>query len=294
MLIPSSLSEQRKIAEILETVDNAIERTDTIIEKYKRVKQGLMRDLLTRGVVANDELGVMSYELRDEKKHGFKDSPLGRIPEEWEVVELGEIVDIKLSNVDKKMYSNEVSVLLCNYLEVYQNDYITKSLDFMKGTANRKEIEKFVINKGDVIITKDSEDYNDIAKSAFVKEDIDNLICGYHLALLKPKGTVDSLFLAKVLKLDCVNRFFQVRANGITRFGVAKETIETAKIPLPPLSEQHRIASILSQMDQTIEKEQKYKQKLEKIKQGLMGDLLTGKVRANHLIKEGMKNVQTA
>jgi type I restriction enzyme S subunit len=88
IFFPSSLSEQRKIAEILETVDNAIERTDTIIEKYKRVKQGLMQDLLTRGVVENDELGVMNYELRDEKKYKFKDSPLGRIPEEWEVVEL--------------------------------------------------------------------------------------------------------------------------------------------------------------------------------------------------------------
>lgn len=88
LLIPTSLTEQRKIAEILETVDNAIERTDTIIEKYKRIKQGLMQDLLTRGVVENDELGVMSYELRDEMKHRFKDSPLGRIPEEWEVVTL--------------------------------------------------------------------------------------------------------------------------------------------------------------------------------------------------------------
>ncbi|HDJ30414.1 MAG TPA: restriction endonuclease subunit S, partial [bacterium] len=86
-IILPPLPEQRKIAEILETVDNAIEKTDRIIEKYKRIKQGLMQDLLTRGIVESDELGVMSYELRDEKKHRFKDSPLGRIPEEWEVVE---------------------------------------------------------------------------------------------------------------------------------------------------------------------------------------------------------------
>jgi type I restriction enzyme S subunit len=65
-------------------------------------------------------------------------------------------------------------------------------------------------------------------------------------------------------------------------------------IPLPPLSEQRRIAQILSQIDKTIEKEQEHKQKLERIKQGLMEDLLTGKVRVNHLIKEGEENVQTA
>ena len=83
VIYPESQAKQRKIAEILETVDNAIEKTDRIIEIYKRIKQGLMQDLLTRGIAESDELGVMSYELRDEKKHRFWDSPLGRIPEEW-------------------------------------------------------------------------------------------------------------------------------------------------------------------------------------------------------------------
>jgi type I restriction enzyme S subunit len=79
--------EQQKIAEILETIDNAIEKTDKIIEKYKRIKQGLMQDLLTKGM---DENG----NIRNEKTHKFKDSPLGRIPEEWEVVRLGEVLEI--------------------------------------------------------------------------------------------------------------------------------------------------------------------------------------------------------
>jgi len=78
------LTEQRKIAEVLETVDNAIEKTEKIIEKYKRIKQGLMQELLTKGI---DENG----QIRSEETHRFKDSPLGRIPEEWEVVELGEV-----------------------------------------------------------------------------------------------------------------------------------------------------------------------------------------------------------
>jgi type I restriction enzyme S subunit len=82
--LPEKEFEQRKIAEILETIDNAIEKTDKIIEKYKRIKQGLMQDLLTKGI---DENG----NIRDEKTHKFKDSPLGRIPEEWEVVRLGDI-----------------------------------------------------------------------------------------------------------------------------------------------------------------------------------------------------------
>jgi len=81
------LPEQQKIAEILETIDNSIEKTDKIIEKYKRIKQGLMQDLLTKGI---DENG----NIRDEKTHKFKDSPLGKIPEEWEVVRLGVVGEI--------------------------------------------------------------------------------------------------------------------------------------------------------------------------------------------------------
>ena len=88
LLFPEKPEEQRKIAEILETVDNAIEKTDAIIEKYKRIKQGLMQDLLTRGI---DENG----QIRSEETHRFKDSPLGRIPEEWKVVELGEMTQLR-------------------------------------------------------------------------------------------------------------------------------------------------------------------------------------------------------
>jgi len=273
------LSEQKKIAEILETVDRAIEKTGKIIEKYKRIKQGLMQDLLTKGIDKNGK-------IRSEKKHKFKNSPLGRIPEEWEVVRLGEVVDFRLSNVDKKIFDREKKVLLCNYLEVYQNDYITKKLNFMVGSADNIEIEKFKISKGDVIITKDSEEFNDIAKSAYVRDEIDNLVCGYHLALLKVKDNIEGFFLSRILAFPSINIHFQKQANGITRFGITKGTVENALIPLPPLPEQKRIAEILSQIDNTIEKEEAYKQKLERIKKGLMEDLLTGRVRVNKLIKE--------
>ena len=76
--------------------------------------------------------------------------------------------------------------------------------------------------------------------------------------MLKPRN-IDGLFLAKILLKDTINKHFQKLANGITRFGIAKETIQKAKIPLPPLPEQHRIASILSQIDEAIEKEKNFK-----------------------------------
>src|SRR5690606_28859919 len=79
LFIPKDKSEQTAIAHILSTVDKAIEGTEKLIAKYKRIKTGLMQDLLTKGI---DENG----NIRSEKTHKFKDSPLGRIPVEWEVI----------------------------------------------------------------------------------------------------------------------------------------------------------------------------------------------------------------
>ncbi|MCU0542482.1 MAG: hypothetical protein MUE44_09850 [Oscillatoriaceae cyanobacterium Prado104] len=75
----------------------------------------------------------------------------------WSVKKLSDIAELKVSNVDKKVYSNEKSIKLCNYLDVYLNDYITNAIQFMDGSANDTEIENFSLNIGDVIITKDSE-----------------------------------------------------------------------------------------------------------------------------------------
>ncbi|MCP4628432.1 MAG: hypothetical protein GY850_33715 [bacterium] len=89
---PTSKPEQTKIAEILSTVDRAIEQTEALIAKQQRIKTGLMQDLLTRGI---DEHG----NLRSEQTHEFKDSPLGRIPVEWEVVEVKKICSLLVCSV---------------------------------------------------------------------------------------------------------------------------------------------------------------------------------------------------
>ena len=95
---PVSKPEQTKIAEILSTVDRAIEQTEALIAKQQRIKTGLMQDLLTRGI---DEHG----NLRSEQTHQFKDSPLGRIPVEWEVRELGTVAFVtKLAGFEFTIY----------------------------------------------------------------------------------------------------------------------------------------------------------------------------------------------
>ena len=271
ILIPP-LPEQRKIAEILETVDNAIEKTDAIIEKYKRIKQGLMQDLLTRGIAESDELGVMSYELRDEKKHRFKDSPLGRIPEEWEVVELGEVVESFAGGTpnreNKEFFSGSIKWLKSGEIN-RKYIYDTEEKITMKGFkfSSTKWIERNTVvialygaTAGQVGIVKDKMTMNQavLALNTF-KNKLNYEYIYYYL----------SAYVPKILS--------QLQGSG--QPNLSKKIIDTIQIPLPPLPEQKRIASILSQIDEVIEKEQKYKEKLERIKKGLMEDLLTGKVR---------------
>ena len=272
--IPTNGSSQQKIARILTTCDSVIEQTQSAIAKYKAIKQGLLHDLFTRGLDASGRLRP-TYHQSPEL---YKESELGMIPKEWEVKRLEELVEVLVSNVDKKSYDGEKRVSLCNYMDVYQNEYITSEINFMQATASNGQILKFGIKKGDVMITKDSETPDDIGISAVSLEDFDNVVCGYHLALFKPKK--DKLigeFLSKQLSRFEINRFYANRANGSTRYGLTLSVIGSILIPLPSFDEQKRIIPISWSVDQKINAEETLLQKYQSIKRGLMGDLLGGR-----------------
>jgi len=216
------------------------------------------------------------------KQHSnnLSETEIGRIPEDWDLFKLSDIAQVIVSNVDKKFEENEAPVLLCNYLDVYQNEYITSSLDFMRGSASEAEIDKFSLRRGDVLITKDSETAEDIASVAVLTNEIQNLICGYHLAILRPdKERMDSNFLAKTLQHDRVHNQFVIKANGVTRYGLTLSVINNATIPVPPLIEQAEIARILSTWDRAIERVQRLIEAKQRQKKGLMQGLLTGRLR---------------
>jgi type I restriction enzyme S subunit len=187
-----------------------------------------------------------------------------------------DIADICVSNVDKKVLASEKRVKLCNYMDVYSNDYVTSRLDFMEGSASAAEIERFALKCGDVVITKDSETPDDIGIPAVIAEAIDRLVCGYHLALIRPHSDeLDSVYLAKQLSTSRVARYFAIQASGSTRYGLPISAIESVSIPTPPMPEQSKIAEILSTVDRGIEQTEALIAKQQRIKSGLMQDLLT-------------------
>ncbi len=210
----------------------------------------------------------------------FKKVQLGteimKIPVEWEVKDLFTTAEILSSNVDKKIFNNENSVFLCNYLDVYKNDYINQSMNFMEATASDMEIEKFSLQSDDVIITKDSETPDDIAIPALVTEKMINVICGYHLSIIRTyKNILSGSFLAKLFQITLYRDYFHTVANGVTRFGLTLDSIKKMQVLLPPLPEQKKIAEILSSVDEAIQATQKVIEQTKLVKKGLVQELLT-------------------
>ena len=168
------------------------------------------------------------------------------LPESWQVKPLRATTDYVVSNVDKLSIDHEIPVRLCNYTDVYNNDFIFMSLDFMQATATEDEIEKFGLQVGDVVITKDSESWDDIGVPALVRETADDLVCGYHLALLRPRRhQLAGEFLLRCLQAKPIQVQLELAANGVTRFGLPKSEIGTVILPVPPLPKQRAIADYL-------------------------------------------------
>ncbi len=168
------------------------------------------------------------------------------LPPDWQVTRLDNVANVFFSNVDKHTKEGEVPVRLCNYVDVYKNERITSGLDFMEASAELREIKKFQIQRGDVLATKDSEAADDIAIPALVAEDLPKVLCGYHLALIRPRfSTFSGPFLAWLHSSKSFRAQYEAKAVGVTRFGLSQYAFRAARIPLPSLPEQQRIAAYL-------------------------------------------------
>jgi len=149
-------------------------------------------------------------------------------------------------NVDKKTEDGEEAVLLCNYVDVYKNHKITAEISFMEASATPHEIDRFTIRRGDVLATKDSENPLDIAFPATVAEDLEGVLCGYHLAIIRAVNRhLYGPYLGWLHVSQTIRAHYEMHATGITRWAVGRQHFKTCPIPLPPLPEQKRIAAYL-------------------------------------------------
>ena len=168
------------------------------------------------------------------------------LPGGWRTKPLRAVASYRVSNVDKIVSDGEIAVRLCNYTDVYNNEFISPDLELMYATASEQEIARFRLSVNDVIITKDSESWEDIGVPALVVETADDLVCGYHLALLRPyEDTIHGAFLFRCLQAKPIQVQLELSANGVTRFGLPKSEIGKTALPVPPLPMQRAIADYL-------------------------------------------------
>lgn len=202
------------------------------------------------------------------------------IPEGWDVRPLKRLARAELSNVDKLTVEGQAQVRLCNYVDVYKNERIVQTLPFMEASASNDQIDRLTLKQGDVLITKDSETPDDIGIPALVSEDMAGVVCGYHLALLRPdrKYAVGE-FIHRALQSANVKAEFSCSALGLTRYGLSKYDIESLKLPVPPLAEQAQIAATLerevARIDALIAKKTEFIELLGRKRQALIAHAVT-------------------
>jgi len=253
LLIPlPPLPEQLKIAEILSTVDRAIEKVDEAIAKTERLKKGLMQELLTKGIGHTE----------------FKDTEIGRIPKEWEVVRLGDVCSQR-NEVIQPSGKGRYRFVGLEHINSGETRLYTYDLDLGIKSS------KFRFYAGDILYGK-LRPYLDKA----VLVDFDG-ICSTDLLVLTPNDEKKVLaeFLIYVIHSHKFIQHAISTTSGTNHPRTSWKAISRYIFGLPPLPEQQKIAEILSTVDKKLELERKRKEKLERIKKGLMNDLLTGKRR---------------
>ena len=200
------------------------------------------------------------------------------LPKGWVKYKLGELGYFKTSSIDKKINPNEKEVKLINYMDVYRHRFIDNKINYMLVTANDHEREVSQVEKGDILFTPSSETPDDIGHSAVVFDNLSNTLYSYHLVRLKIKKeiSIDLKFRGYFCNSRLILKHFEKLATGVTRFTLSKKDFEEAKVIFPKsIKEQKKIAEILNKVDKDIEKTDQIIEGIERIKNGLMQELLT-------------------
>ena len=187
---------------------------------------------------------------------------LDKIPMHWRVARLDHVAEAWPSNVDKHVVEGEQPVRLCNYTDVYKNPSILEGMDFMVATASPEQIKRFRIAVGDTLLTKDSETADDIGVPAYVEYEAPDLLCGYHLSIVRPRpGAANPKFLYWALTAGPTLGQWEVLASGVTRVGIRSGDLAKVALALPTVPEQRAIADYLdretARIDTLIEEQQR-------------------------------------
>lgn len=278
------ITEQTQIATILSKVDEAIAQTEQLIAKYSRIKTGLMQDLLTKGI---DENG----NIRSEETHEFKDSPLGRIPKEWEFEKLENL----LLQVPNSLRSGPFGSAL------RKSEWVDKGIPYL-GIDNVhrekfdalfkrfityekfKQLVKYKVRPKDVMITI----MGTVGRSCVVPESIEDAISSKHVWTMSfsEEKYFPELICYQLNYSSWILSVFNSESQGGIMQSINSTILKNLLFPKPSIEEQRVINNRLKILNDSLKNYHYSLNKLLSIKNGLMQDLLSGKVRVNKLMNE--------
>lgn len=261
--LPNRLEEQKRIVEVLTVVDSAIELADRVIAKTKRLKKGLMQQLLTRGIGHTE----------------YKQTPIGKIPQNWEAIQLKDVVQSFKNGIYKpNQYADKgiPCVRMYNIVDGQINLVNAALLD-----VTEQELGEFGLEPGDVVVNRVNTSQL-VGKAGVVP-------IGFGKATFESKNIRVRLDKEKILP-EFFSVFVQTKAysnqllsrakTAVAQATITQEDLDSVIIPLPPsMDEQRKVAEIILTVGKKLVLEKEEKTKLENIKRGLMDLLLTGKVR---------------
>ncbi len=261
--IPKDPKEQEKIATILETIDHNIDKTKSLIEKNRKMKEGVIQNLFKMGITENFTAHTQ-----------FQDSKLGKIPKNWEINTIQASCDI-VDYRGRAPPKVEVGVFLVTSRNI-KNGIIDYSLaqEYVPENKYNSIMNRGFPKKGDVLITTEAP-CGEVANV-----DIEMIALAQRIIKLRGKQNLNSYYLKIFLETDLFQRQLEAETTGSTVKGIKGSRLVKMSLLTPKSKkEQEMIVSIVNAFNEKIKKEQDHLQKLSKIKSGLMQDLLTGKVR---------------
>lgn len=269
------LGEQLKIASILEAMDKAIEQTEAIIAKQERIKKGLMQDLLTKGI---DEHG----NIRTEVTHKFKDSPLGRIPEEWEVVAVEECASQVTDGDHLTPRRTSSGYLLLSARNIRDGKIDLSDVDYVGKAEYERMIRRCFPEPGDILVSCSGS----VGRVCCVPDWL-NCVLVRSVALVKLKGErCTSSWGEWYFRSWLVQHQIRSEQLQAAQPNLFQGPIRRLKVALPTTEEQRRVSRQLDGIETVTTHNRIVLTKLFQLKAGLMQDLLSGNVPVTHLLKQ--------
>lgn len=277
--------EQQQIAEVLDTLDEAVYSTRKLIDKLERTKEGLLHDLLTKGL---DESGnVRDIERRPE---AFKETLLGRVPREWEVKTVGEVAESLIdgpfgSNLKTNHYVQEPGVRVVRLQNIDQGTYNDSDKAFIS-EPHSKRLQRHTVMGGDLLVAALGDDNHLIARSCLYPLGLPSAInkADCFRVRVSPREGINA-YLMHVLNNPSTRKDISTFAQGVTRDRINLTTFQQIRLRLPPIREQIAICKALELQQQNSLKEATLLRKLEVSKSGVAYDLLTGQIQVGKVAK---------